>query len=404
MSDAAVAVAEFGAEQWGLITSAQARALGVTAVQMKRLADRGALERVHHGIYRMTRLPYDPRQDLRVAWVALDLDTPAWERLSQSFPGGVISHRSAAQLHDLGDLDADVTELTCPRRVRLSLPDVRIHTGPVGINDWTVVDGLPVTTARRTIADLAAGRIDGGHLAGIVRDALTRELASASELETTLATTAFEYGHALGDGHAFLDSLIAQAGVSENTLGLAGAYWRSKADSLSAASHLAGAHWSAAKLPERLAITSDTRSIADLYRDDRVLPFAVAASTGQFDELLKLSNQALVGDALKGLAIAQLAPLNEQLRALAAASLDTPATEAARKAILQSLQTPAMEAMRDSVTTATEPIARLAAANIAAQLRGEPDQATDTDHMRQDPPDAGTADLPQTEPDAGENP
>ncbi|WP_276203980.1 type IV toxin-antitoxin system AbiEi family antitoxin domain-containing protein, partial [Rhodococcus opacus] len=55
MSDAAVAVAEFGAEQWGLITSAQARMLGVTAVQMKRLADRGALERVHHGIYRMTR-------------------------------------------------------------------------------------------------------------------------------------------------------------------------------------------------------------------------------------------------------------------------------------------------------------------------------------------------------------
>ena len=64
MGDAAVAVAEFGAEQWGLITSAQARALGVTAVQMKRLADRGALDRVHHGIYRMTRITGCPSPSL----------------------------------------------------------------------------------------------------------------------------------------------------------------------------------------------------------------------------------------------------------------------------------------------------------------------------------------------------
>ncbi|MDJ0420768.1 MULTISPECIES: type IV toxin-antitoxin system AbiEi family antitoxin domain-containing protein [Rhodococcus] len=390
MSDAAVAVAEFGAEQWGLITSAQARMLGVTAVQMKRLADRGALERVHHGIYRMTRLPYDPRQDLRVAWVALDLHTPAWERLSQPFPGGVVSHRSAAHLHEVGDLDADLTELTCRRRIRLRLPDIRIHTGTVAVDDWTVVDGLPVTTARRTIADLAAEGIDGGHLAGIVRDALARELVSVPELESTLASSAFDYGHVLGDGRPFLDSLIAQAGVSQNTLGLADAYRRSTKAS---AAHFATDHRAGPRLPDRPSAALATRSVADLDRDDRVLPFAFAASTGRFDELLKRSNDARVADALGGLAVTQLAPLGEQLRALAAAAAGPPEMEAARTALLQSLQTPSTDMMTTSVAKAIEPVARRAAANMAARLRGEqqpPNQAAGTGDPTPDAQDGDT--------------
>lgn len=221
MGDAAIVVAEFASEQWGVITAAQARTQGVTPVQMKRLADRGALERVHHGIYYMTRLPYDPLQDLRVAWIALDPHASAWERLNQPFPGGVVSHRTAAHMHQLGDIDADLTEFTCQHRIRLTLPDIRIHTGTVETADWTTVNGLPVTTARRTIEDLAAARIDGGHLATIVRDALSRELVSDTEVEKTLAAHAFEYGYTLGDGRAFLITLIEQAGVSTNTLALA---------------------------------------------------------------------------------------------------------------------------------------------------------------------------------------
>ncbi|ELB94393.1 hypothetical protein Rwratislav_04118 [Rhodococcus wratislaviensis IFP 2016] len=394
-------MAEFGAEQWGLITSAQARALGVTAVQMKRLADRGALERVHHGIYRMTRLPFDPRQDLRVAWVALDLETPAWERLSQPFPGGVVSHRSAAHLHDLGDLDTDVAELTCSRRVRLSLADVRIHTGTIDVDDWTVVDGLPVTSARRTIADLAAGGIDGGHLAGIVRDALAHELVSIAELEKTLASFAFDYGHVLGDGRAFLDALIAQAGISENTLGLADAYRRSKEGPLT--DRLAAVHRPGADLTDHLESTTAARSIADLYRDDRVLPFAIAASTGQFGELLKLTNDALVADALKGLAVAQLTPLSEQIHAVAAASL-TPAMEVARPSIRQNLPIPDTEAIRDSVATEIEPAARQAAANSTPRRPGEPEPTTGTGDATPNGPDNDTATFPQTDPDSGENP
>lgn len=362
MNDAAIAVAEFGAEQWGLITSAQARALGVTAVQMKRLADRGALERVHHGIYRMTRLPYDPRQDLRVAWVALDPRTPAWERLSQPFPGGVVSHRSAAQLHGLGDLDADLAEFTCRRRIRLSLPDVRIHTGTVEVHQWTVVDGLPVTTAQRTIADLAATTIDGGHLAGIVRDALAHELVSVPELEQTLAASAFDYGHALGDGRAFLDALIAQAGVSTNTLGLADAYRRSTGSG------------------------TDNRA-------------AVAGPLGR-----KPSDDALLTGVLEKIIGAQLAPLREQVRALADASLGAPALQAARQSIQASRHTPATDALRDSPATAAAPLARQTAATTVTRPHGGSDPAPDAEDTRHDTPEGDNADLPHpTELDVGED-
>ncbi|MCJ0907074.1 hypothetical protein [Rhodococcus sp. ARC_M6] len=174
----------------------------------------------------MTRIPHDARQDLRVVWIALDRHSPAWQRLTQHYPGGIISHRSAARMHQTDDIDADVLEFTCRRRVRINLRDVRIHSGEMERDGWTIVDGLPVTSARRTVADLTAAGIDGGHLATVVRDALSRELVSAPELEKTLATFAFRYGHPPGDGREFLDSLIAQAGVSVNTLFLADAYRR----------------------------------------------------------------------------------------------------------------------------------------------------------------------------------
>ncbi|GGL05076.1 hypothetical protein [Nocardia jinanensis] len=73
---------------------------------------------------------------MRVAWFAVDPATVAWQRLQQEMPTGVVSHRTAASLHELGDLDADVVELTATRRIRLSLPDVTIHRGSLSREDW----------------------------------------------------------------------------------------------------------------------------------------------------------------------------------------------------------------------------------------------------------------------------
>jgi hypothetical protein len=210
------------AEQRGLVTSRQARTVAsVTPQQLKRLSDSGVLERLHHGLYRLARVPHDEHLEMRVAWFALNPDLVAWQRLEQEVPTGVLSHRTAAELHRLGDLDADVVELTTTRRIRLSLPDIKIHRGRITRDDWQIVDELPVTTPNRTIGDLAAAGLDSGHLASVVRDALTRNLTTAEDAVAVLAPHAFGYGYRALDGHGFLEALIVQAGVPVNTLAMA---------------------------------------------------------------------------------------------------------------------------------------------------------------------------------------
>jgi hypothetical protein len=54
-------------------------------------------------------------------------------------------------------------------------------------------------------------------LAGVLRDALTRDQVGVSELVTTLRPYARRYGAPLGDGEALLQRLIDEAGVPETT-------------------------------------------------------------------------------------------------------------------------------------------------------------------------------------------
>ncbi|UOT07805.1 hypothetical protein MPY17_32260 [Rhodococcus opacus] len=98
---------------------------------------------------------------------------------------------------------------------------VIVQRGVLSREDWQLVDGLPVTTPVRTIADLAAAGTDAGHLASVIRDALTRGLATVEEVVAVLAPYAFDYGHRALDGQGFLEVLIAQAGVPATTLAVA---------------------------------------------------------------------------------------------------------------------------------------------------------------------------------------
>jgi len=207
-------LADVAAEQWGLITTAQARAVGQSPQSVARLAGQGVLERLTHGVYRLAGTPADPRDDLRAAWLALSPDRTAGKRLRDD-PPEVVSHRSAAHLLQLGDLAADVHEFTVAGRRQTRRPDVRFHVGHLHARDWTIVDGLPVTTAVRTIGDLAGNRLDGGHLAGVVRDALITHDLDVEALITTLRPHAHRYGVQLGDGEGLLRRFLVEAGLPE---------------------------------------------------------------------------------------------------------------------------------------------------------------------------------------------
>jgi hypothetical protein len=207
-------VGDVASEQWGLVTTAQARALGVSAQDVARLANQGWLERMTHGVYRVSGAPPEPLDELRAAWLTLDPSRRAAERVRDASPAAV-SHRSAASLYGLGDIDADVHEFTTEGRKQSRRADIRLHRGRLNPEEWTVVDGMPVTTVGRTIADLAGARIDGGHLASVVRDALTVKLVSDRKLSAALAPFAYRYGAPAGDGEALLARLVQESGVAE---------------------------------------------------------------------------------------------------------------------------------------------------------------------------------------------
>ncbi len=127
---ATLAIGDLAASQWGLVTTAQAGGHGVTSQTVARLTNQGALERLSHGVYRLTGAPPSPLDGLRAAWISLDPSRLAHERLRDD-PPIVVSHRSAASVHGLGDLEADEFEFTAGHRKQSRQSDIRIHRGQI---------------------------------------------------------------------------------------------------------------------------------------------------------------------------------------------------------------------------------------------------------------------------------
>ena len=117
-------IARIAEDQWGLITRRQAEGAGISQATLQRLAKTGILDRVAHGVYRLTGAPLPDYLDLRAAWLQLAPEVPARERTPER---GVASHRSAAVLYGLGHLPADRHEFTLSERLDSRRPDVGLH-------------------------------------------------------------------------------------------------------------------------------------------------------------------------------------------------------------------------------------------------------------------------------------
>lgn len=197
-------------EQWGLIAVAQATSRGMSASAIQRRIDSGRWVRVHRGVYRLREVQ------------------PSWEQALMAaclWGGGTTaaSHRAATRLLDLGVAQAP-TEVTSSRTKRAP-PAIRFHcTDALPPVDLMRVQGIPVTTASRTLIDLGAvankavveaaleaalrmgltsiwhlvGRLDhlGGHgrrgtatIRSILRERDPRLVPTESELESLLWTT-----------------------------------------------------------------------------------------------------------------------------------------------------------------------------------------------------------------------
>jgi predicted transcriptional regulator of viral defense system len=199
---------EVAEDQSGLVTRAQALAVGVPRATFTRLATGGALIRVAHGVYRVVGSPDPGNLELRAAWLQLDPETPAWERVRSSNVA-VISHRSAAEVYDLGDIIAGAYEFSVPARTQTRRGDVRLYRREVGAADRAIVDGLPVTRPHRIVADLLTAYEDGSAVATIAVEAVRRGLTSPAEIAAAVAPLAGRYD--AGDGAELAHRLLADA-------------------------------------------------------------------------------------------------------------------------------------------------------------------------------------------------
>ncbi len=190
------ALSPLAAGQWGMVTAAQARDLRISRVDLNRLVHDGTLERVETAarVYRLTGSPPDPElDDLRAAWLQLGEGMVDARRLRE--PDAVVSHHSAAAVLELGDLLADVHEFYSPVRRRLRRDNVRIRVrAHLPTDSWTVVGGLPVTTAARVVTDLLTDREDESAVARVVQDALRAGLLRRDDVEDLAGDAAAAYG------------------------------------------------------------------------------------------------------------------------------------------------------------------------------------------------------------------
>ncbi|MEV6906959.1 type IV toxin-antitoxin system AbiEi family antitoxin domain-containing protein [Amycolatopsis sp. NPDC051071] len=219
MSDALELLGAFTSAQWGMVTSRQAKDVGIDGVTLHRLEKAGHLDRIRHGVYAATIAVMTEAREEQAAWLLLNAAEPAWKRPPLDPDGGVVSHESAARLHGLGELVNDRIVLTTPRRRTSRDPDIRFRTATLTAGDVTLVDGLPVTTAPRTIRDLLDQHIDGSHVGTIILEAVEANLVRLDELAERIGPYALRYGiRRPGDGEALLEQLLAKVGTTVTRL------------------------------------------------------------------------------------------------------------------------------------------------------------------------------------------
>ncbi|MGS2664592.1 type IV toxin-antitoxin system AbiEi family antitoxin domain-containing protein [Corynebacterium glucuronolyticum] len=185
-------------DQWGIVTTAQAQREGITRVQINRLVQKGVLYKSSHGVYYLPSASMGALSDIQASWISLDPKHFLSERWEDG-PKIVVSHESAAAIHHIGNLIPQADTFSAIIRKQTSRSGIKILSNQkIDSEDIVNVDGLPVTSVKRTVVDLAAQRIEREYLSMIVADALEKEDVGYLSLASRLNKYCTHYGATSG--------------------------------------------------------------------------------------------------------------------------------------------------------------------------------------------------------------
>jgi predicted transcriptional regulator of viral defense system len=170
---------EVALDQYGYVTSRDARALGIALVELVKLAARDQLERVGHGIYRFPQLPVEQLGTYMLAalWVG---------------GCGVLSHDTALEIYELCDVNPAKVYLTTPNRKprKRGGETYLVFREALGPQDVTRYEGLPIVTPVTAIRQAIENGLSSRLAADAIRNARSRgliDVESAEHLSNRLA-------------------------------------------------------------------------------------------------------------------------------------------------------------------------------------------------------------------------
>jgi predicted transcriptional regulator of viral defense system len=129
-------------DQYGYVTTRDARERGVVPKRLHLMAERGVIDRVARGVFRFRDVPAGP------------LDQYAEATLWPLEVRGVLSHATALDLHGLCDINPTRIDITVPRGFRTTREPptvVRLHREELPEHEITWHEGLPIVGVRRAI-------------------------------------------------------------------------------------------------------------------------------------------------------------------------------------------------------------------------------------------------------------
>ncbi len=154
--------------QRGRISYAQLRGCGLSRTEIDHRTRTGFLHREHRGVFAVGHL----------ARVPLGREVAA---ILACGPGAVLARRSAAILFGLPVL-TDAVDVNVPPHRRPRHAGIEVHRSHLRPEETTSREGLPVTTAKRTLEDLAPDQ-DADELEHLIAEAVARGLVRRGEVE-----------------------------------------------------------------------------------------------------------------------------------------------------------------------------------------------------------------------------
>ncbi len=155
---------EIAASRNGVVTIAEAEDAGVPAVEVRKLAARGALRACGQGVYAHRDVPRTPFTEPTIA-VALAGD------------GAFLHRESVLDLLGLGQFNPPKVRVGTRRRVRRTLPEWMELENRSGVLDeeLTHYEGISATTVQQALKDMRE-RIPPDRWEALVYEALRRDL------------------------------------------------------------------------------------------------------------------------------------------------------------------------------------------------------------------------------------